>query len=297
MPRLSVCLPVYNAADTIGRALESVLGQSYDDFECIVIDNQSTDSTLATVEAFTDPRVQVFQNSSNIGFVGNHNECLRRAGGELIQFVHGDDWLLPGCLDSLVPAFDAPNVGLAFGRRHVETTDEAWLERYGELHARLLPLAPVTPGSEIIAKWLALRADGNVIGEPTTVMFRNELLLPIGGFRDQVPQLMDIDAWLRILTRSDVAFIDEQLTGRWHHAGSETDFHQSSGSHAIDRLWVESALAADKNLPTSIRLHAARRWGRDLAVATGTALTAPKKVRGQRVQNVRSYVSRSLQRG
>lgn len=55
MPRLSVCLPVYNAADTIGRALESVLSQSYRDFECIVIDNQSTDSTLATVEAFADP--------------------------------------------------------------------------------------------------------------------------------------------------------------------------------------------------------------------------------------------------
>ena len=119
MPKVSVCIPVYNSADTVARSITSVLSQSYQDFECVVVDDHSADSTVEKVEAFTDERVRIVRNESNIGVVGNHNECLRQARGELIQFVHGDDWLLPGCLERLVPTFEGHNVGLAFAPRHV----------------------------------------------------------------------------------------------------------------------------------------------------------------------------------
>ena len=97
MPKVSVCIPVYNSADTIARSITSVLSQSYHDFECVVVDDRSTDSTAEKVEAFTDGRIRIVRNESNIGFIANHNECLRHAHGELIQFVHDDNWLLPQC--------------------------------------------------------------------------------------------------------------------------------------------------------------------------------------------------------
>jgi glycosyltransferase involved in cell wall biosynthesis len=115
LPKVSVCIPVYNSADTIARSITSVLSQSYQDFECVVVDDHSTDSTVEKVEAFTDARIRTVRNESNIGFIGNHNECLRQAHGELIQFVHGDDWLLPGCLGGAYPRpgdrYPAPNRG------------------------------------------------------------------------------------------------------------------------------------------------------------------------------------------
>jgi glycosyltransferase involved in cell wall biosynthesis len=194
MPKVSVCIPVYNGAKTVVRSITSVLNQSYQNFECIVMDNHSTDSTVEIVEAFSDKRIRIVCNESNVGLVANHNECLKRARGELIQFVHADDWLLPGCLERLVPTFETSSVGLAFAPRQVETDDIAWKARYGPLHSTLEPLLPVNNGPAVVRKYVQAGGQGNVIGEPTCVMVRRELLSAVGGFRRQSPQLMDIDA-------------------------------------------------------------------------------------------------------
>ena len=151
-PTVSVCIPVYNSEDTIARSISSVLEQSYQDFECVVVDNDSSDSTVKRVRAFKDDRIRIVRNPTNIGMVGNHNECLRQARGELLQFVHGDDWLLPNCLARMVRTFDNPAVGFAFAPRHVETVNEEWKTRYGQLHSVLEPLAPVNDGSGVGAQ-------------------------------------------------------------------------------------------------------------------------------------------------
>ena len=179
---------MYNGAATVERSIESVLAQSYRDFECVVVDNNSTDATVEKVAAFTDQRVRLVRNKTNIGLVGNHNKCVQVARGQLIQFVHSDDWLLPQCLEKLVPAFDAPNVGIAFARRRVETTDASWKARYGRLDGPLQPLSAVNDGRELVRRYLAAGGDGNPIGEPTSVMVRRETLIAAGGFRPEVPR-------------------------------------------------------------------------------------------------------------
>jgi glycosyltransferase involved in cell wall biosynthesis len=274
LPKVSVCIPVYNSADTIARSITSVLSQSYQDFECVVVDDHSTDSTAEKVEAFTDARIRIVRNESNIGFILNHNECLRHAKGELIQFVHGDDWLLPQCLARLVPTFEARNVGLAFAPRHVETDDMAWKARYGQLHTALEPLLPVNSGPELVRRHVLGGADGNPIGEPTCVMVRRDVQVAVGGFRPEVPQLMDIDAWLRVLARSDAAWIHEPLSVRWHHAGSMTDLHQSPGAGLIAHMWVTSALALNTDLERSIRMRAFALWTKALMRASAALVTA-----------------------
>ena len=283
-----MCVPVYNCADTIGRSLNSVLAQTYTNFECVVVDNKSDDSTVERVEAYTDPRIRIVRNETNLGMVGNHNRCVQVARGELIQFVHGDDWLLPDCLETLVPFFDADNVGLAFAPRHVVSTNESWKARYGRLDGPLRPLRPVNNGVDLVRRHLVAGGDGNPIGEPTSVMVRRETLIAAGGFRPEVPQLQDVDAWMRVLSRCDAAFVDKELSVRWHHAGSATD--EFAGSATLDKMWVFSDLIRSDELGWALRMRALAVWFKALARSSRAMLDAPRSQRVKRVKNFATNV-------
>lgn len=288
-PMVSVCVPVYNGADSIGRSIDSVLAQTYTDFECVVVDNNSADATIARVQAYSDPRIRIVRNQTNLGMVGNHNRCLGVARGQLIQFVHADDWLLPDCLEKLVPMFDHDNVGLAFAPRRVVTPDKAWKARYGRLEGNLRPLVKFNDGAELIRRYLAAGADGNPIGEPTSVMVRRETLLAAGGFRPQVPQLQDIDAWLRMLTRSDAGFLEEELTVRWHHAGTATETF--AGTTTLDHMWVLADLISSRDLAAPLRLRALKLWIKALARCPKAILATP---RGQRVAHAKGLATHTF---
>lgn len=291
LPTLSVCVPVYNGQDFIERSIDSILTQSLGDFELLVVDNASTDDTVAVVETFDDPRLRLVRNDSNIGLVGNHNKCLSLATGELLQFVHSDDWLLPRCFEKLVPTFVNHNVGLSFAPRRVVTEDVAWKERYGHLHAPLEPLSPVNNGPAIVRKYVQAGAEGNWIGEPTSVMVRRELLSAVGGLRPQIPELMEIDAWLRILARSDAAFVDEELTARWHHLGAETYSANTGGMSALfSHLWMVAGLMQNKDLDRSVRLAATRLWGKAVARTCKDLQHLPKNERHPHSKRLRAHI-------
>jgi glycosyltransferase involved in cell wall biosynthesis len=283
-PKVSVCIPVYNSVDTIERGIESVLAQTYSNFECLVIDDHSTDGTAEVVAAFTDPRVRLVRNDTNLGMVGNHNKCLRIARGDLIQFVGGDDWLLPQCLELLVPAFESPTVGMAFARRRVETTNTWWKEHFEILDGPLQPLAPVNAGRDLVRKYLSAGGNGNPIGEPTTVMLRRETLVAAGGLPPEVPQLSDIDTWLRVLCRSEAAFVEKELSVRWHHAGSATD--QFAGTTTLDKLWVLSSLVRSDALSSALRLWAFTLWLRTLVAYPKMIVRTPRELRAKRFEGL-----------
>jgi GT2 family glycosyltransferase len=282
-PRVSVCVPVYNCADTIERAIDSALAQTFTDFECVVVDNSSTDSTVERIQKYDDRRIRLVVNETNIGGVGNHNKCLSLARGDLIQFLHGDDWLLPYCLERLVPAFAAQNVGLAFAPRRVDTDDESWKSRFGRLDGPLRPLAAMNKGPELVRRYLLAGGHGNPIGEPTSVMVRRDTIIGVGGFRPQIPGLSDIDAWLRLLCQSDAAFVEDELTVRWHHVGSETDVQK--GRHTLDQMWVLANLIQSKQLGAKLRLRALALW---LSASTRVLKALASGSRSQRAQRATS---------
>ncbi|GCE36406.1 Glycosyltransferase PglI [Rhodococcus wratislaviensis] len=290
LPKVSVCIPVYDSADTVERCIDSVMSQSFRDFECVVVDNHSSDSTLAKVSRFRDGRLKVVRNEFNIGLVGNHNKCVRLAQGELIQFVHGDDWLLPHCLERLVPTFEVGNVGLAFAPRRVDTDDDVWKARYGRLHTPLEPLGPINDGRDIVKMFVLAGAEGNWIGEPTSVMFRRDLLVEVGGFRPQLPRLQDIDAWLRLLARSDAAWIDEALSVRWHHSNTYTAQHETTGAASLDHLWLLSGLARNTDLAGAVRVRASGLWTRAILGNSRAILSGPRALRVTRFRQLVAHV-------
>lgn len=108
-PSISVCIPVYNRRSTVRRALDSVLSQTYQDFEIVAVDNASPDGTFETLVEYAkkDPRVRAYRNDTNVGAVRNWMKCVEYSRGELIKIVFSDDWLLPDALDAFVSALKA----------------------------------------------------------------------------------------------------------------------------------------------------------------------------------------------
>ncbi|CAM4221930.1 glycosyltransferase family 2 protein [Mycobacterium senriense] len=256
-PRISVCVPMHNNSSTIERCLRSILEQEAD-FEILVVDDQSSDDCVAIARSLLRPGDRLVRNQSRVGAARNHNKCIELARGECIQFVHGDDYLLPGALQTLAECFDDPAVGLAFAPRRVVTDDELWLERSGTLHNRFRRLEARNEGASL-AKQMTLQGLGtNWVGEPTNVMLRRRLTIDAGGFRDDIVNLSDLDLWLRLMLRSAICFVPKELSVRHHtpftlHALTMRPWW-------LDRLRIITWLVVDPASPTSIRVISALWW-------------------------------------
>ena len=105
--KVSIVIPCYNQEDYISKALESVLAQSYTNWECIVVNDGSEDQSEATIQSFSkkDPRIQLI-NQKNAGVAAARNKGFIKAKGEYIQFLDGDDWLHPDKLKRQVDYLD-----------------------------------------------------------------------------------------------------------------------------------------------------------------------------------------------
>lgn len=120
--RFSVCIPTYNRAELLPRAIESVLSQSHKDLELIVLDNASNDKTQELLSEVTDPRVRVFTNNETVTMYANHNLCVARAKEEWIVFLHSDDELRPNALEIISQEISDNNPSAVYPRRENHRT-------------------------------------------------------------------------------------------------------------------------------------------------------------------------------
>ena len=104
-PHFSIVIPIYNGAKTIGETIESILSQSFTDFELIVQDNNSDDDTANIVNTYIDPRIKYYKNSSNLGYSQNLREGKKNCLGDILFLMAADDILLEGSLDNTHSAF------------------------------------------------------------------------------------------------------------------------------------------------------------------------------------------------
>jgi len=261
-PLVSICIPTYNRASSVLQAVRSALAQTYLNLEVIVSDDASLDDTCVLLNRIEDPRLVVRRNARRLGQVANRNRNLQLARGELIKFLDSDDSLDPSCVrDMSMALVDHPSVGLAFCRRRLvidrrPTPDvNRWIQTYRNLHHAFGDLSPTNEGRKLLETWLTAAASSsanwtraNWIGEPTAVMVRRRVLEACGGFDERTRLAPDIGLWLRVMARSDVAFIDAELVNYRVNTGSSTSESEaaSSGRRSwLERLWTLEALAAD----------------------------------------------------
>src|SRR5579862_4317180 len=202
-PLISVCIPAYNGAEFIAHTIQSVLNQSFVDFELIVSDDRSSDDTVSIIKAFSDRRIKLIENAENLGLGGNWNRVLSLGLGKYVKLLCEDDLLHPQCLERQLQVLEHPvnkGVVLTLCARNVINERSQVI-----LKPRRPRITGVVKGSKLITG--SIRAGTNLIGEPAVGLFRreamrkNEMCDPDNAF------LSDLGLWSELLKWGD-AFVD-----------------------------------------------------------------------------------------
>ncbi len=214
-PSVSICIPVYNAEKTIASTIQSVLDQTFQDWQLIIVDNCSTDKTLDVVKTFTDKRISFFQNETNCGMVNNWNKCLEKADTDYIQLLCADDELEKDCIERKYKFLSEHEnlVAVSSGTFIVNADNEVLLQR------RNFSRNCIINGDKIIKKSFRTK---NLFGEPSNVMFKKSAMLKAGIFSNSVPYSPDWEYWLRLARYGDFAFIKDCLVRYRVSIGNET---------------------------------------------------------------------------
>jgi glycosyltransferase involved in cell wall biosynthesis len=212
MTKVSVVLPVFNVERYVAESIQSVLAQTYQDFELVIVDDGSTDHSLSICQQFTDPRIRIVQQS-NRGLAGARNTGIRHAIGEYIALLDSDDCFAPEKLQRHVEHLDSsPLVGISFSRSAFIDEDSQSLGYY-----QMPKLKGITT-PDILCR--------NPIGNGSAPVIRRQVFQEIGVqknlygvvedffFDDSFRQSEDIECWLRMAIQTAWLFegIPEPLT-------------------------------------------------------------------------------------
>lgn len=198
-PRLSVAMSVYNNAPFLAEAIDSILGQTFADFEFLIVDDGSTDGSGAIIDAYAarDSRIRPIRQA-NQGLVASLNRTIAQARGALIARMDGDDVSLPPRFERQVAFLDAhPGYGVA--GTWSPTIDEA---------GRRLEHTEEHPSTH--EAFLAGMERGPPLCHPS-VMMRRDLVREVGCYRAAFAHCEDYDLWLRLSERTRLCSIPEQL--------------------------------------------------------------------------------------
>lgn len=215
MPKISVIIPGYNHAKFLPKRIESVLGQSIRDVEVIILDDASTDDSMAVIMKYvSDPRVRVVQNQINSGnpFI-QWNRGVREAKGEYVWIAESDDYADPRFLEMLVSRLDTQSeVGLAYCDSFRVNAEGVLCGVYKDYYGRVDPRHWATDftafGKDEI---LAYLLDRNTIPNASGVLFRREIFERCGGAPTDLRLCGDWLMWIKMLLISDLAYVEDPL--------------------------------------------------------------------------------------
>jgi glycosyltransferase involved in cell wall biosynthesis len=228
-PLVSVVTPVYNGAEYLVECIESVINQSYENWEYVIVDNCSTDDTLELARGYEsrDPRVRVVEADVFVGPIENQNRAVRQISpkSKYTKVLHADDWLFPECLERMVDlAENNPSVGVVSAYR---------LEEGRGVTLDGLPHSmTVLPGREIGRSTLLANPYPFLFGSPSSVMIRSDLVRARDPFyNEDNPWDEDTEACLESFKVSDFGFVHQVLTFTRRTEGSPFSEHTRVGAY------------------------------------------------------------------
>lgn len=246
-PVVSVLITAYNREALVGRAIDSVLRSSFDEFEVIVVDDASNDRTveIARASAATDARVSVFVNDRNLGDYSNRNRAASYAKGKYLKYVDSDDFIYPHGLEVMVKCMEAfPEAGLGLSAVY----------------------DPAGPYPRLLSPVQAYRThffEHDLLGRaPGSTIVRRAAFEELGGFSGR-NQVGDHEMWLRMARRFPVVKMPAELMWDGDHPDQ-----QKYRDSAVDRLVMHEEVmlmalrAEDCPLPAEERLAAHARLER-----------------------------------
>lgn len=204
MPRFSVIIPLYNKAPYVGKTVESVLGQTFGDYELIIVDNGSNDGSSEIVAAFTDHRIKIVRLEENVGVSNARNKGVAMASAPIVTFLDADDWWEPTFLEEMAGLIDRhPDAGI-YGTGY-------YIVKNGK--KRLAPIG-VDEGFEegeinycaVYAKTLCMPLTSITVAMPKAVFDET------GGFKPHLKLGEDFDLWVRIALKHKTVFLNKPLS-------------------------------------------------------------------------------------
>jgi glycosyltransferase involved in cell wall biosynthesis len=232
LPLVSVATPVYNGEKYLAECIESVLAQTYQNWEYVVVNNCSTDRTMeiAQVYARKDTRIRIHNNQEFVSALQNHNTAFRQISpaSKYCKMVHADDWLFPDCISQMVKVAEThPSVGIVGAYR---------LDGVRVNLAGLPYPSTVVPGREICRSTLLRRQ--YVFGSPTSVLFRSDLIRDRKTFYNESHVHADKEACFDVLQNSDFGFVHQVLTFTRRHKEAATSFSNRFNTYLLGNLII-----------------------------------------------------------
>ena len=239
-PHVSVVVPTYNRANYLAQTLDSILAQTFQDFEIIIADDGSTDNTAEVVRAYDNARIH-YHLLEHGGLPAALNQGLRAARGKYIGRIDSDDVWLPTLLAELVPVLENDaRLGIVYARAQ-------GMDANSEPLTQLLGLPERFPGETL--KSLVY---GDFI-TPIALVISSQAIAQAGGYDESLHGNEDWDLWLRIARNYGVAYVPRVLARYRYHAQGLTH----AGSERMMRVMQDRVRVLDKfftqpNLPENV---------------------------------------------
>lgn len=224
-PLVSIVTPVYNEEKYLAECIESVLKQSYQNWDYTIVNNCSTDRSLEIARRYAaeDPRIQIHDNERFLNMTANINLAVRQISpaSRYCKVVFGDDWIFPGCLERMVAVAEAyPSVGVV----------SAYQQCGEQVRITGLPNGQMLVGGREACRQFLL---GKLLlfGSQTSVLYRADLVRNRNPFYVETEMFADFEACFALLRQSDLGFVHEVLTFSRPRVGSVGAVSADIGAH------------------------------------------------------------------
>lgn len=217
-PLVSVLTPVYNGEEFLAACIESVLGQDYQNYEYIIVNNASTDRTLEIAEQYAkkDKRIRIHNNEHLVPVIDNHNIAFRliSPAAKYCKVVSADDFLFPACLSRLVECAEAHPTASLIGSYQLSG---AYIRWQGFSYPSVL-----FPGRELCRRVFLGDEKDFGFGTPTSLLYRADVVRAHNPFYPNASPHADTSACFQVLARSDFAFVHQVLSFEKKHEATQS---------------------------------------------------------------------------
>ena len=214
MSKVTVLMPVYNSEKYLHEAIESILNQTFSDFDFLIMDDGSIDKSLEIAKSYTDERIKIIENVQNLGIITTLNKGLKIAKGKYIARMDSDDVCFPTRLEKQVDFLDKhPEISIIGS--NVQVIDG---------NSKFIRTMSFPKESELI-KWHLFFY--TPVAHPT-VLARREVLIKLGGYNSQCQYVEDYELWLRASKDYKFENISEELLYYRSHNNSVSVSHQQA---------------------------------------------------------------------
>ena len=248
-PSFSVCLPIRNEASWLAGAIESVLAQTYEDFELLIGDNASDDGIEGVIAKFDDPRIVHHRFDDLVLVNESFNRTVALSSREWVHTLSADDRMMPYCLERIAEQIEKhADDGVVMVAGAVRRVDEQGkptdIIEADERQRRPIPYRAIRPGLHDARSWLESNAaEGISPWMFGSVSFRRDIILGTGFYRPDMELCADLEVAMRVAVYGPVVWIDESLLDYTVRGNSSTlsyildDLERNNATSMFERAW------------------------------------------------------------